>query len=182
MQSEIPRDITPRDTFQLFVTDEVIEHIVDETNRFAAQSILSNKLTKKTSKKHRLSQWTNTTIDEMKKFFGLLLWMGLVKHGSIEEYWSTSPLLRNDVASKVMPRNRFQLLLTCLHFSDNNALDANDRLGKIAPIIEKLQTNFKTHYLPGEILFNGSIIFLFGSNCKFYPFPNQEKSWLWTNR
>lgn len=88
--------------------------------------------------------------------------MGLVKHGSIEEYWSTSPLLRNQVASKVMARNRFQLLLSCIHFNDNNnTADRGDRLWKIKPIVDKLQTNFQSQYIPGEIIsqFFSSILF-----------------------
>lgn len=74
-----------------------------------------------------------------------------MKHGSLEEYWSTSPLLRNQVASKAMPRNRFQILLSCVHFADNDAMDHTDRLWKIRPIIDQLQTNFQFHYVPGEI-------------------------------
>lgn len=56
LQSEISPDITPREAFQQFVTDEVFEHIANETNRFAAQSRSSDNLPKKLSKKHRLSQ------------------------------------------------------------------------------------------------------------------------------
>lgn len=104
--------------------------------------------------KHRLSKWVDTTIDEMKKFFGLMLWMGLVRHGSIEEYWSKSPLLSNQVASQVMARNRFQLLLSCIHFNNNDAPDVGkaDRLLKIRPLLDKLQPNFQTHYVPGEYI------------------------------
>lgn len=158
LQSELSPDITPREAFQLFVTDDILEHIVIETNRYAAQSIASDNMSKKKKKKHRLLQWVDTTVDEIKIFFGLLLWMGLVKHGSIEEYWSTSPLLRNQVASKVMARNRFQILLACIHFSDNNALDHGDRLCKVRPIVDKLQTNFQLHYVPGEIFSHFSIV------------------------
>lgn len=151
LQSELSQDISPAETFQLFVTDDILSHIVIETNRYAAQLIASNKLSKKKSKKHRLSQWVDTTLAEIKLFFGLLLWMGLVRHGSIQEYWSTSPLLQNQVASKVMARNRFQLLLSCIHFVNNNTVDNTDRLHKIRPIVDQLQTNFQLHYSPGNI-------------------------------
>lgn len=110
MQTELSADITPREVYNLFVSDEIIEHIVIETNRYAADSLASENLIKKKRKKNRLSKWAETTVDEMKKFLGLLLWMGLVRNGSIEEYWSTLPILSNQVASKTMARNRFQLL------------------------------------------------------------------------
>lgn len=147
LQTELSSDITPLEVFQLFVSDEMIERIVTETNRYAAQSLASRTLQKKRAKKHRLSQWVDTTVHEMKIFFGPLLWMGLVKH---EEYWSTAPLLTNHVASNVMGRNRFQLLLSCLHFSDNSTTTSTDRLHKIRNIVDELQTNFQQHYIPGD--------------------------------
>lgn len=150
LQTEISNDARPLEVFQLFVSDEILEHIVTETNRYAAQSLSSDNLPRKQAKKHRLHQWVNTTVHELKKILGLVLWMGLVKHGSIGEYWSTAPLLSNQVASNVMPRNRFQLLLSCLHFSDNSTTDSTDRLHKIRPIVDKLRTNFQQHYIPGD--------------------------------
>lgn len=149
LQTELSSDVTLLEVFQLFVTDEIIERIVIETNRYAAQSLASENLPKKQAKKHRLHHWADTTVREMKKFFGLLLWMGLVKHGSIEEYWSTAPLLTNHVASNVMSRNRFQLILSCLHFTDNSST-GTDRLYKIRPIVDELQKNFQQHYIPGD--------------------------------
>lgn len=151
MQTELSADITPREVYNLFVSDEIIEHIVIETNRYAADSLASENLIKKKRKKNRLSKWAETTVDEMKKFLGLLLWMGLVRNGSIEEYWSTLPILSNQVASKTMARNRFQLLLSCIHFNNNNNVaDCSDRLYKIRPLIEKLQSNFQAHYILGD--------------------------------
>lgn len=148
MQSDLSADISPVEVFHLFVTNEIMNHIVIETNRYASQSIEALRVLKK--KKHHLSEWTDTSLEEMKKFFGLLLWMGIVNYGSIAEYWSTSPLLQNQVASNVMPRNRFQMLLSCFHFNDNRAAEHTDRLYKIRPIVEMLQTNFQQHYTPGE--------------------------------
>lgn len=151
MQTPLSPDVSPYEVYQLFATDEIFEHIVIETNRYAKQELLSMNLPRKKRKKHRLSKWVDTTIDEMKKFFGLMLWMGLVQHGSIEEYWSTSPLLSNQVASQVMARNRFQLLLACIHFNNNDGLlESTDRLFKIRSLLDKLQPNFQKHYMPGE--------------------------------
>lgn len=153
MQTELSPDISPGEAFQLLVSDDVIEHIVIETNRYATQSIASENLSKKRPKKYRLVQWKDTTIDKMKTFLGLLLWMDLVKYVSIEDYWLTSPLLLNQVAPKVMSRNRFQLLLTCMHFNDNIALECEDRLMKIRQLLDKLQLNFQVRYVPGEFSF-----------------------------
>lgn len=159
LQTDLSPDITPSEAFQLLVTNDILEYIVKETNQYAAQTLASDNLSMKQAKKHRLSKWIDTTVDEMKKFLGLLLWMGLVKYGSIEDYWSKSPLFSNEVASKVMPRNRFQLLLSCIHFNDNNAANNADRLTKIRPLIDHLQRNFQAHYIPGKCasLFSYSI-------------------------
>lgn len=48
-----------------------------------------------------------------------------------------------------MPRNRFQLLLQMLHFSDNSIL-SDDRLQKIRPLLEKLKSTFQDPITPSE--------------------------------
>lgn len=93
LQVDLSPDISPFEAFQLIVDDEMIEYIVNETNRFTEQKIEEVKTRRRAFKKHRMSKWTDTCVDEIKKFFGVLLWMDLVTLGSIENYWSTSPLL-----------------------------------------------------------------------------------------
>ncbi|GBP90262.1 PiggyBac transposable element-derived protein 2 [Eumeta japonica] len=67
----------------------------------------------------------------------------------------------------VMSRNRFELLLQYLHFSDNLSVDRNDRIAKIRPLIDALNATFQKYYSPKEdvcvdesqVPFRGRIIF-----------------------
>ena len=98
--------------FNLFVTDKVLSIIVEETNQNAQHYMSSHCI-----KSHnRLSKWKDTSIKEIKKFFGLMMYMGLVKYPSVSEYWSRDPMFANQFCPKVMSRNRFQLLLRLLPF------------------------------------------------------------------
>lgn len=94
--------------------------------------------------------WIPTTDFEMKKFLGLLLWMGLVKVGCLKDYWSKDSLYNFSIPGKIMSRNRFQLLLSFMHFSDNNSIVPGDRLGKIKPLLDMLQMRYQRIYVPGE--------------------------------
>ena len=66
-----------------------------------------------------------------------------------------------------MGRNRFELLLKMLHFTNNETADITKRLWKIQPILDELNENFKKYYNPqafvcvneSMIPFRGRIIF-----------------------
>ena len=138
-------DSHPVNFFHLLVDDEVIQLMVDETNRNGQQVCSPGQNTPNS----RFNYWRDTDKDEIKVFLGILLWMGLVCMSTIECYWRNSELYRNSVA-KVMTRNRFQLLLRLLHFSDNNAADG-DRLHKIRPLADLLVHKFQAARRPKMI-------------------------------
>ena len=115
----------------------------------------------------RLDKWTPTNKNELKRFFGLLLWMGLVKLPSISSYWSTDKTCSQTFPKTVMSRSRFELLLRFLHFSNNEQADKNNRLSKINKITEALNQNFQKYYELDEgicvdkswVPFRGRVIF-----------------------
>lgn len=143
---DLPADITPSSAFFLLFDDEVLNFIVCETNRFAQQTVES-----KEAKKHaRLNKWTPTNAEEMKKFFGLTIWMGLVRLGSLPDYWATKGIYRLDLPRSIMSRNRFQLLLSMLHFNNNEEIQPGDRLAKIQRLIDILQRKYQEFLSPEE--------------------------------
>lgn len=146
LQQSIPTDISCLDAFLLFVDKDVIELIVSETNKYAEEYVNKGAVTRFSRKKN----WIPTTDFEMKKFLGLLLWMGLVKVGCLKDYWSKDSLYNFSIPGKLMSRNRFQLLLSFMHFSDNNSIVPGDRLAKIKPLLDMLQTRYQSIYVPGE--------------------------------
>ncbi|GBP08869.1 hypothetical protein EVAR_78265_1 [Eumeta japonica] len=79
----------PIEFYNLLVPDTVFQYIVDETNRFALQIITKEEATPSA----RIRQWIPTDIYEIKRFFGLIIWMGLVKLPRISHYWSKDKML-----------------------------------------------------------------------------------------
>ncbi|KAI4464043.1 piggybac transposable element-derived protein 4 [Holotrichia oblita] len=146
---------TPYDFYCSLIDNKIIDNIVDQTNLYATQCLTSEADIPKTPRWHKWQPSDNTKI---RRFIGLIgymdlvkIYMGLVKMPSIENYWSSSLLYRNDVATNTMSRNRFQLLLQALHFDDNEMCPPNDRLHKIQRLVDMCVTNFQQMYTPNKI-------------------------------
>ena len=82
----------PINYFQLFITDELLEVFVLETNRFAEDWKATHPYPKRRS---RTRDWT----PEMKKYVGITLIMGLIKVPRVQLYWArdhmfSTPLFR----------------------------------------------------------------------------------------
>lgn len=93
----------PTDYYRLYLSDDLVEHFVTETNRYASQTIVTIGPQKQFT---RLKKWREADSPEMKKFIGLVLLTGLVSKPSLESYWSTLPILYVPIFSQIMPRNR----------------------------------------------------------------------------
>ena len=85
----VPDDISGHDLFKLFLTDEVINICVVETNQYAANFIATHNIPPHS----RAAKWIDTTPAEMRAFLGLLLLTGISKRSSFELYCSTDPLI-----------------------------------------------------------------------------------------
>ncbi|XP_063628187.1 piggyBac transposable element-derived protein 4-like [Cydia splendana] len=133
-----PNTENPYDYFKLFVTDEIIDKIVHETNNFANKSVGTN-------------LWKPTDKEEMHTFFAILLAMGLVKVPHIGDYWSKNKLYRNEYISSLMSRDRFLALLKYWHFSDDSNSE-NDKIHKFREVYTMLMTQFKDVLKPGKVL------------------------------
>lgn len=137
------------DYFKLFFDDDLVNHIVIETNRYAEQQLQLNPAAVKPHS--RMHNWIPTTSEEIQKFFGLTFLMGIIKKPKIAMYWSKDPLYTTPIFAEIMPRNRYQLLLRFLHFADNSTSPDptnpdRDRLYKIRSIIDHLFEKFQTVY------------------------------------
>ena len=160
---DLTADSMPIEFVNLFITDEIIDNLVAETNRFASQFLQATSL----KRKARASNWSATNPAEMKQFIGCLLLTGIDKKPHIEDYWSSDPLLQMPVFGNTMPRDRFALLLKFLHFSDNEACPEGDRLHKLRSICDNIILRFQAVYHLYEnvsidesmVLWRGRLIF-----------------------
>ncbi|KAK0151520.1 Valine--tRNA ligase [Merluccius polli] len=116
---------TPLEYFQKFVSEDMVEALTQNTNEYSFQA-------------HGTS--INTTAKEIEKMLGMYLKMGLVQMAGTRMYWETET--RYSPVADVMPRNRFQSLLTSLHFVNNMTVsetEKKDKLWKLRPWLDSFR-------------------------------------------
>ncbi|XP_043505738.1 piggyBac transposable element-derived protein 4-like [Polistes fuscatus] len=141
---DLPSDIKASEVLLLFLDENLISLLVTETNRYAEQ-----KLQQETTEHARSKRWKPTTCAEIKKFIGLMIWMGLVKTPLVT-CWSKDPIYNFAFPRSQMSRNRFELLLANLHFANNETIEEGNRLGKVLPLLNLLVDNYQKVFSPGE--------------------------------
>ena len=75
----------PIDFFKLFLTDDLINMMVTETNQYASQEINKHHPLRRSS---CLNLWKPVDHQEISEFLDILLHMGCVKLPTFEHYWS----------------------------------------------------------------------------------------------
>lgn len=141
------RNKLPVDIYSLFLTDDIIDKIVEETNKYADKYLLEKEITAKS----RSKAWKPTDANEMRQFFSVILTMGLNKVPHFHDYWSKKSIYRNEYICSLMGRDRFILLLKFWHFSDERN-DTEDRLYKIRQILNMLNNRFRHILTPGKFI------------------------------
>ena len=168
IQVPLPNEPTAGDFIELFLTDQLFDLLVTQTNLYASQYKRNNpNLPRYSQANFRF----DTSRIEIKKFLALTLLMGIVKKPELSDYWSTNPLLKGSLFNSVMSRNRYQTILRFLHFADNSQYDPNDpdrdRLYKVRPLVDYLVSKFKSTYIPEKeisvdeelLLWKGRLVF-----------------------
>lgn len=158
---------TPLDYFQLFFTDELLNEIVKETNRYANEKIM-----KHTPLRKRSIWWTwkDLTLEEMKAFLGVLINMAMNPKPEIEDYFSVDWLDYQPFFKDVLSKDRFNQIFWNLHVSpppQGPAQGTLTRFGKVRNVVLYLDRKFREHYIPrnkvsideSTIGFKGKVLF-----------------------
>ena len=145
--SDLPLTARPIQYFLSLFDDEIFERITDETNR-RAHLDLNSKITRSSREK----KWKDIDVMEMKKFIGVCMLSGTVHFPLLAKQWSRHPIYFHPIFGRTTSRNRFQMILKNLRFVDHTAIDSNDKLFKIRPILEKVLQNIKKIFSPGKNL------------------------------
>jgi hypothetical protein len=142
----------PLDALQIFLNCDFIDHVVLETNRYASQHLF-----------HNLS----CTRNEILTLIGVMLLTGYHTLPSKRLYWKSEPDLSCPLVTEAMRRNRFDSILRYLHLANNSENSGEDRMYKIRPIFNHLNSSFKVIQSGSAMSIDESIIPYFGRHgCK----------------
>lgn len=164
-------DGSPLDFYELLINENILNTIVIETNRYASQKIAEKVI----SPHSRIGKWQDTNIIEMKKFLGLLIWTGLVPLPSYELYWSNSFIFSTNFG-QVMSRNRFEILIQMLHFSDNSQIDKNNRSYKLGTILDDVMINSNMCMQPNELFCIDESLIKFMGRLSFKQYIKNKRN------
>lgn len=125
----LPNRTRPITYFELFFDEEVVKNIVEQTNRYAASCNAQN--------------WQELSEGEFKAFLGMIIQMGIHKLPTIEDYWSSDPILQVIEIAETMTLQRFQKILKFLHVNDNSQMALRnspnfDKMYKVRPLVDRL--------------------------------------------
>jgi len=156
------------DYFEAFITNDLIGKIVFETNRYAQEQPII-------SEHSRMVYWKDTNMEELYIFLGVTILMARNKKLEMHEYWSTNELLRQDIFGKCMSRDRYLLLLRCIHFRDNSQQIKGDRLYKIKMVLTEVRKNFKDAMIPFSNLAIDESLLLWKGRLSFKQYIKSKR-------
>ena len=142
---KVPIPQSAKEIFFLFFTPTLLELIVEQTNKYAAECMGLEKFEK----------WDKVTVDELCAYMGFMLLMGIVHLPSLYDYWKNDEVYHYSPIADKISRNRFHELHRYLHFVDNSTLSPPgspdyDRLGKVRPVVDILSNRVAAVYEPGQ--------------------------------
>ena len=138
---KVPLPSDPLGLFSLFFDNTLVDLIVEETNRYAEQTLQGTN-----------KEWS-TDAQEIRAYMGFMILMGINQLPEIRDYWSTNEFLHYAPIANRISRDRFEQITRYLHFTDNDVLPSRDavnfsRLQKVDPVIDHLKEKFKSAYYP----------------------------------
>lgn len=145
-------EMTPREVFELFFTDETLEYIVEQSQLYA---------------KFKNTHDFQITKEDLKCFLGILIVSGYNVQCEMRNYWDTSGDLGNDMVKQAMSRNRFMEIVRNIHFADNSRYNSTqeDRIWKLRPLCDMLKHKFMRYFPLGQNLCYGESMVMY-HGCK----------------
>lgn len=156
-------NMSPIESWQLLVTDGIIEIICLHTNK---------KITEFKEKYSTQQAYTNyVNLLEMKAFLGLLLLAGVFKsaHEDVASLWAADGTGR-DIFRITMSLKRFLFIMSALRFDDIDTREERKKHDKTAPISEVFNnfiTNCQKSYSCSEYLTVDEMLCPFKGRCHF---------------
>ena len=136
---------SPLEYWQHFITPEMIEKIVENSNSFA-QSF-------ETLKKKK-----PITVIEILALVGIMMFMGITILPNRRMYWAKSGIFQNSFVSSVFTHRRFEFVLKVLHWIDTTKLseaekaenNRADKFWRVSSFCREVASKFRMHYNCGK--------------------------------
>lgn len=133
---------------ELLFTDETLERFVQQSNEFNWNQ----------QQKFWKSHQYDLTVPELKKFFAVVLYMGIHKLPNRDMYWRKYGPFKSDFVRKCFTKNRFDIICKVLHYTDTSTLTIEERrqLNRENPywtvdaFIHDLARNFQAYFSLGR--------------------------------
>lgn len=167
----LTRFSAPMNFFELFVNGDLIDFIYDQTKLYNEWRRLKN----------GTKPIKSITKEEIKKVIGIVLHMGIVKLPNRRMYWA--PDTRNELIAESMSRNRFDEIMTVLHYNDNNELPEKNsplynKCYKIQPLVDHFRKVFKQFVLPEtHMSIDEQVVPFKGQHSLKRYLPKKPKKW-----
>lgn len=139
-----PNDQSPFGYFNLFFNEDFCSYLAKEINNYAIIVLFDSD-----AARARISNWKNVTTDEIRTFVGELMLMGLIRVNRMNDCWKRHYLF-NLPFSQFMGRDRFLVILRCLHFQSERT--GSDPIFKIRPLMDYFNNKMKELCIPSREL------------------------------
>lgn len=169
----VPGEGKPIDFFNLFADDAFYDMLLTETNRYAEYVFLHEPQ----GPHSRISRWKCVVKKEMAEFLGISFLMGIIQLPRLRDYWRTDRFYNLSVRN-YMSRDRYLIILRCLHFTQNvqeRETPPEDRLYKIRPLLELFNRKIVTIYAPGKNLSLDESMLLWRGRLLFRQYIKNKK-------
>lgn len=175
--------LTEKQIFKNIMSQEVCSIILRETNRKGAKitSDINNLLIRKypdATKRPPERVFKPFLEHEIDAFLGILIIAGVHKSNKehLSDLWKSDsiPLIR-----ATMPRNRFQMLLRCIRFDNENTRETRSQTDKAAPIRDiwtMINSNLHKNYKPSESITVDEQLFPYRGKTKFTQYIPSKPS------
>ncbi|CAL4076351.1 unnamed protein product, partial [Meganyctiphanes norvegica] len=157
---------SPIEYYRRFIDEEILQHICNESNRFALQADINNTLC--------------LSPDELEKFIGVSFYMSLVKLPRTRYYWSSD--LEIPAVTNYMSMRRWETIKTYLHFANNDNMPDKgtpgyDRIYKIRPFLDLLNSRFNDIPMSEQLSVDEQMIPYSGTRGPRYYVKGKPNPW-----
>ena len=163
---------------KLFLTDDLINHLVSYTNLYAQIMKETPEIQEKMDLQNRniFKLWRPVTFDEMWTYIAVISLMGIINKPKYDMFWSKDSFISTPIFSRLMRRDRYTQIRKMIHFSDPEAEDIEDPLHKLSFFLNALQERFQQVYAPKQSIAVDEYLSLWKGRLKFRVYiPNKRE-------